>query len=459
MSGVTIAAISTPPGQGGVAVVRLSGPDAKRIAAAVFWPAGGRRVEDMRGYTCLYGRVVDADGPVDDAVLTWFAAPHSYTGEDVAELSCHGGRYLPARVLAAVLAAGATGAMAGEFTRRAFENGKLSLTQAESVMDLIGAEGALAARAALAARDGALFRALRPVSASLLSLAAHFAAYIDFPEEDVPALEPVALRAALTDAKRALDRLLATAHRGRLLRQGIATAIVGRPNVGKSSLMNLLAGCRRSLVTPIAGTTRDVVEEYVSYDGLVLRLADTAGIRETDDCIEREGVELAEQRLRESDLVLAVFDLSEPLTVADRRVLRACADVSRETPVVAVLNKSDLRQALRPEDLDGRFTRSVVLSAQEGTGLDALWEAVRAAVDLAALDPSAALLANDRQKKAAAAAAAALDDALTALDEGWTLDAVSVSVDDALDALLALTGERVSDEVVDTVFAQFCVGK
>ena len=252
---VTIAAISTPPGQGGIAVVRLSGPDAKRIAAAVFRPAGGRRVEDMRGYTCLYGRVVDADGPVDDAVLTWFAAPHSYTGEDVAELSCHGGRYLPARVLAAVLAAGATGAMAGEFTRRAFENGKLSLTQAESVMDLIGAEGALAARAALAARDGALFRALRPVSASLLSLAAHFAAYIDFPEEDVPALEPVALRAALTDAKRALDHLLATAHRGRLLRQGIATAIVGRPNVGKSSLMNLLAGCRRSRVTPIAGTT------------------------------------------------------------------------------------------------------------------------------------------------------------------------------------------------------------
>ncbi len=458
MSG-TIAAISTPPGQGGIGVVRLSGPDAKRIAAAVFQPAGGRRVEALPGYTCLYGRVCDADGPVDDAVLTYFAAPHSYTGEDVVELSCHGGNYLPARVLETVLDAGAEGALPGAFTRRAFENGKLSLTQAESVMDLIGAEGALAARSALAARDGALFRAIRPVTDALLSLAAHFAAYIDFPEEDVPALEPAALSAALAEAKQSVERLLATAHRGRLLRQGIATAIVGRPNVGKSSLMNLLAGCRRSLVTPIAGTTRDVVEEYVSYDGLVLRLADTAGIRETDDLVEREGVELAEQRLRESDLVLAVFDLSEPLGEADRRVLRACADVSRETPVVAVLNKSDLRQVVEPEALDGRFTRTVILSAQEGTGLEALWSAIREAVDLAALDPSAALLANDRQKKAAAEAAAALGEALAALEQGWTLDAVSISVDGALESLLALTGERVSDEVVDAVFAQFCVGK
>lgn len=454
----TIAAVSTPPGAGGIAVIRVSGPDAREVAARVFRPARGN-VRAMSGHTCAYGRLFDREGDLDDCVLTWFASPHSYTGENVAELSVHGGVFLAQAALRACLDAGAVPAEPGEFTRRACENGKLSLTEAEAVMDLIGAEGRAAARAALSARDGALYRALQPPTDALLSLSAHLAAYIDFPEEDVPELRPEAVRDALRSVRDSLGELLATEKPGRQLRQGISTAIVGRPNVGKSSLMNALAGYRRSIVTETAGTTRDVVEEYVSLDGLTLRLADTAGIRETDDPIEREGVQLAEERLRAADLILAVFDLSSPPDASDERVRAACGRVSRETPVVAVLNKSDLPANPEMEAFGQTFARTVVLSAREERGVDALWDAIRQATRLAQLDPSAAMLANERQRQTAFRAQAAVNEALDDLTAGWTLDVVSIPVEEALSALLELRGDRLTETVLDSVFSTFCVGK
>lgn len=467
----TIAAISTPLGAGGLGVIRISGPQARAVTARVFLPLGKKSVEKMTGYTCLYGHVKKNDEVLDEAVCTCFASPKSYTGEDVMELSCHGGAFLLEEILQAVIEAGARGAQPGEFTRRALENGKLSLTQAEAVMDLIGAQGQMAARAALAAREGALFQALEPIKNQLLQLNSHLSALIDFPEEDLPELSLSVLYQNLTDVRESLSHLLSQGKRGKILQKGISCAIVGRPNVGKSSLMNLLAGYRRSIVTPIPGTTRDVVEELVSLDGLVLRLMDTAGIRETQDLVELEGVSIAKQRIEEADLVLAVFDLSTPLASEDRQVLSLLerqgltltseTSVSHETfpaPVITIWNKSDLPCCLETEEMSRRLP-GVVISAKEGKGAETLWEKIREMLRLNQLDPNAPLLANRRQEECAARALSQLEEALSALAEGWTLDAVSVGVEEALQALMELTGEKASQETIDQVFRQFCVGK
>ena len=290
----TIAAISTPPAPAGLGVIRLSGDEAVAVASRVFRPGrAGRDLAGLKGYTAAYGHVFDEEGDIDDCVALVFRAPHSYTGEDVVELSCHGGLYLLRRVLRAVLAAGARPAGAGEFTRRAFLNGKLDLTRAEAVMELIAADGRLSARTALAAREGNLYRRMETVKNELVGLSAHFSAYVDYPDEDIPALDEAALDGVLARAEESLSSLLATYDAGRVLREGVDTVIVGSPNVGKSTLMNWLAGCERSIVTPVAGTTRDVVEETVRLGDVVLRLSDTAGIRETNDAVESIGVQRA----------------------------------------------------------------------------------------------------------------------------------------------------------------------
>ena len=334
----TIAAISTPAAAAGLGVVRLSGPEALAIADGVFRPAdSARKPSALAGYTAAYGHVADADGDIDDCVALVFRAPHSYTGENVVEFSCHGGLYLLQRVLRACLAAGARAAGPGEFTRRAFMNGKMDLTQAESVMGLIAADGRLAARTALAAREGAVYRRLRGIQDRLLAVAAQFGAYIDYPDEDIPELEPSALAATLDEAERGLTALLSTYDAGRVLREGVDTAIVGSPNVGKSTLMNCLAGCQRSIVTDMAGTTRDVVEETVRLGEVTLRLADTAGLRETADTVESVGVELARQRMEQAALVIAVFDGAVPLTAEDRTLAEGLSDRA----AIAVVNKAD----------------------------------------------------------------------------------------------------------------------
>ena len=291
-----IAAIATPPAAAGIGVIRLSGDGAIAVADKVFRPLGkGKTLGGLDGYSALYGHAYDRDGDIDDCVALVFRAPHSYTGEDVVELSCHGGLYLLKRVLRATLDAGAVPAEAGEFTKRAFLNGKMDLTGADAVMDLIGAGGALAARAALAAREGSTYRRAESIKAKLLAVAAQNAAYVDYPDDDIPELSPEALGETLTEAESALEELLRTFDAGRLLREGVDTAIVGTPNVGKSTLMNRLSGSERSIVTAQAGTTRDVVEESVRVGDFVLRLSDTAGIRETEEEAEAIGIRLAKR--------------------------------------------------------------------------------------------------------------------------------------------------------------------
>lgn len=452
----TIAAIATPAAPAGLGIVRLSGEEALTVAARVFRPANPARTADrLPGYTAAYGHVYDAEGDIDDCVLLVFRSPHSYTGEPVAELSCHGGLYLLRRVLRACLAAGARMAQPGEFTRRAFLAGKMDLTQAESVTALIAADGRLAARTALAAHEGATYRRLQAVKEALLAVEAQFSAYVDYPDEDIPELHPAALAQVIGDARSTVQGLLDTFDAGQVLREGVDTAIVGCPNVGKSTLMNALSGCERSIVTAVAGTTRDVVENTVRLGEVTLRLADTAGIRDTADQIESAGVEKARSRLRQAALVLAVFDGSRPLTDADR----ALAEESAAGAAIAVINKADQPERIDRGYLESRFAHVVTLSARDGSGLAALAAAVAEITGVERLTAAEPVLSTERQRACAARCLGCLEEADAALSGGLTPDAVSVSLHGAIAAILELTGERATEAVVDEVFARFCVGK
>lgn len=451
----TIAAISTPLAAGGIGVIRVSGPRARQIAGQVLHPVGDRRPETVPGYCAVFGRLFDREGEFDEAVVTVFKAPHSYTGEDVAEVSCHGGVYLMQRALRAILDQGAVLAAPGEFTKRAFLNGKMSLTQAEAVMDLISARGKQAAQAAFASREGALYQKIKGFSERLVFLAGHLAAWTDYPEEEIEAVEPEALGASLSELIGDAEKLLATFDSGRALREGIDTVIAGSPNVGKSTLMNLLAGCDRSIVTDLPGTTRDVVEETVQMEGVLLRLADTAGLRQTDDPVEAVGVGIARRRLERAGLILAVFDSSRPLEEADRQFLRAV----RGRPVIAVINKSDLPPQIELAEVEEAALETVWVSAAAGQGVEELSAAVMRVLKIEEIDTASAMVANERQRRCLADALAALKEAASALAEGQTLDAVGVCIDEAIQHLGDLTGERAGDLVVEQVFSRFCVGK
>ncbi len=452
----TIAAISTPRAQGGISVIRISGENALDIAEKVFVPVSTPlTATQMQGYTCAYGNIVNGAETVDDGVLTVFRAPKSYTGEDVVELSCHGGIFVTDKVLQLIFANGATPAEAGEFTKRAFLNGKLSLTQAEAVMDVISADGKAGLRCAEALKEGSLYRRIKAVSDTTMQLLGSLAAWVDYPDDDIPAVDDKEIFTTLEQAVQNLDQLLSTYDSGRIIREGADTAIVGKPNVGKSTLMNLLSGCERSIVTDIAGTTRDVVEESVRLGDIVLRLSDTAGIHETGDIVESVGVEKALKKLETADLILAVFDMGSEITDEDRELAEKC----RGKNAVAILNKSDLEQRFDLSAVSDNFSEIVTISAGQGEGLDRLTAAIESIYKLANINSDMGILANERQRSCAVKAKSSFEEALDALNAGATYDAVNILIDDGENYLLELTGERASEAVVNEVFSRFCVGK
>ena len=451
----TVAAISTPLAAGGIGMIRVSGEDAINIAAQCFRPVSGKPVSDMRGYTAAYGTFFDEEGEIDDGVLLVYRAPKSYTGENVAELSCHGGIFLLQKVLRRVLALGAETAAPGEFTKRAFLNGKMDLSQAESVMNVISAQGEQALSAARATLKGAVSREADGVCRTLINADAALAAWADYPDEDIPAVENKSLETTLRDCARRLQSLIEHYDRGKAVTQGVNTVICGKPNVGKSTLMNLLSGCERSIVTPVAGTTRDVVEETVRIGNILLHLSDTAGIRETEDAVEQIGVARAKEKADDAALVLLVFDASRPLDAEDRALLADTAGKRR----IAVFNKSDLPAAFTPNDLKGEVDRCVQISAKSREALAVLQEALEEALGTAGLDFTQTLLASERQRSCCETALQSVTRALDALCAGVTVDAVTVDIDCAVDALLTLTGRRAGEAVVNAVFEKFCVGK
>ena len=455
----TICAVSTPLVQGGLSVIRISGEKAIEIAEKIFIPFGDKAVSEMAGHTCAYGRVINpTDGrQIDDAVLTVFIAPRSYTGENTAEISCHGGVFIAKEILRICVECGAQLADKGEFTKRAFLNGKLTLTQAESVMELISAQGEQALRSANLTREGRLFKEISQVSSELIHILGELAAWVDYPEEDLPDIEQSALEKSVSNALAVIERILADYDNGLILRNGIDVVIAGKPNVGKSTLMNLLLGYDRSIVTDIEGTTRDVIEESAKLGELVLRLSDTAGIRAAENEVEQIGVELAKKRLSECDLVIAVFDCSRELDDEDRELLDYVKSLGKR--LMVVLNKSDLEQVIGAEQMAAYSENVVVISAKSGSGRAEIQRKIEEIFALNEFDPDSTIFANERQKACAEVAKKYLGEALEALRFGATLDAVTVTIDYAANALLELTGEKASEAVVNEVFSKFCVGK
>lgn len=451
----TIAAICTAQGEGGIGVIRISGENAFEIADKVFYNINNKKVVDMKGYTAAFGKVFDGEEEIDEAVVLVYRAPHSYTGENVVEISCHGGVFITKQVLRAVLNNGAVPAQAGEFTKRAFLNGKIDLTEAEAVIDIISAKSRSAARAALFVKDGVLRRKIDRVKENLLTQAAHLSAWADYPEEDIAEVSDDELFATFDDAVRVLQGLLDTYDSGQAVKQGIDTVIAGRPNVGKSTLMNLLSGYEKSIVTDIPGTTRDIVEDTVVLGDVILRLSDTAGLRDTDDRVEQIGVDRAKKRLEQCGLLLAVFDNNQVLNEDDYNLIESAKNV----PSIAIINKTDLEQKLDADYISRKIENVVYISAINCECREELTKAVEKIAGTANLNPSDGILSNERQRLAVSNALSSVIEARTALETGLTYDAVTVSLEDAISNLLELTGESTSDEVIDRVFHNFCVGK
>lgn len=452
----TIAAIATPYGEGGVAMIRISGKDAFVIASKLFRPIDEKKVVvNMKGYTSAFGRIFDQEGDIDECILASFKSPRSYTGEDVIELTCHGGKYIAQKVLRTALQQGATLASAGEFTKRAFLNGKLTLTQAEAVIDLISAGTKQAAQVALATKDGKLACKIVDIANDLVNSAAHIAAWIDYPEEDVELVLQENLLTELNIAQMQLNELLESYDTGKILREGIDTVIIGNPNVGKSTLMNLLTGYNRSIVTNIAGTTRDIIEESIQLGEIKLNIADTAGLRESDDLVEQIGVQMAQEKIEKSNVILLVLDGTQAFSTKDKQLVEKLRDKN----LIVIINKSDLTKNLDKTYLENTVKYIVSMSAKEGDGYEELTRIVTEISKLTNFDSNIPMLHNERQRMCVTQAHSCITQAIESLNSNVTLDAVSVCIEEAIDYLFTLSGKKASEQVIEQVFEQFCVGK
>ena len=451
----TIAAVATGNSVSGIGVIRISGDDAIEIAQKVFKAMDGTPLSSLNGYTAKYGNVYYNGESFDNAVALVFRNPKSYTGEDVVEISVHGGIFIVEKTLEAVFAAGAVPAQAGEFTKRAFLNGKIDLAQAEGVAALISAQGQEAAKASFNLLQGSLSNKITQVLDELINCSASMAAWVDYPDEEIPELQEDALQETLEKAKSALDELLKNYENGIVMTQGVDTAIVGKPNAGKSTLMNMLSGVEKSIVTHIEGTTRDIVENSVRLGNMVLHLSDTAGIRESDDVVEAIGIKKAIEKIDSASLILAVFDGSSPLNDDDRMLIESCKD----KPCVAVVNKTDLESRLEIDEIKAHFDDIVFISAKNQDGADALEKAVKSLLGVENFDSSQPILANKRQKLCVSNAYEHICQALDGAHIGITYDAINVMIDSAVDELLSLTGKKATEEVVNNIFSRFCVGK
>lgn len=454
----TIAAIATPPGEGAISIVRLSGDDAVTIANQVF---KGKDLTKVSSHTINYGHFIDPKTReiIDEVMVSVLRAPKTFTREDTIEINCHGGIVPTNKILQVLLTNGARLAEPGEFTKRAFLHGRIDLAQAESVMDLIRAKTDRSMKAALNQLDGNLSQLIKNLRQEILDVLAQVEVNIDYPEyDDVEEMTSKLLREKAIDVRTKIEQLLVTARQGKILREGLATALVGRPNVGKSSLLNHLLHEDKAIVTDIAGTTRDVIEEYVNVRGVPLKLVDTAGIRETDDMVEKIGVERSRQAIDRSDLVMLLLNASEPLTTEDIELLQLTQAKKR----IIVLNKMDLEPKLDLNELYQYVDKAEVLktSVLKNEGISELEEHI-AALFYGGIENSqtTVLVTNARHIALLEQAEAALESVLTGLDQELPVDLVQIDMTRAWELLGEITGDSYQDELLDQLFSQFCLGK
>jgi len=452
----SVAAISTPYGRGAISVIRISGHDATDVLSRVFLPSSGKKITDYRAGQMIRGEVFSADGCIDDGMAVFFKAPHSYTGEDSAEIYCHGGILVSEEVLKAVFAAGASPAEAGEFTRRAFINGKLSPCEEEFVMYTIAAETRDKLDLARSHRKGVLSRKIDSIYSSLLSLVSSAYVFADYPDEDLSDISSEEMVEKLKEILSDIKNLAATYKAGKAINEGIYTVIAGRPNTGKSSLLNLILGSDRAIVSDTAGTTRDSIEESASVGRIMLRLCDTAGIREGSDEIEKLGIERSISALEKAELVIAVFDGSQEKTEEDEKVLEIVSKLS--CAKIALINKCDLERKLVLDT--SAFDKTLEISAKYTESTEKLTKEIESLFIEGEIDyNSDAIVASARQRASLDRAAEAVENAIDALEAGYTPDVAGLDIESAMGALGEIDGRAVSEDIVKDIFGRFCVGK
>lgn len=452
----TIAAISTPIGEGGISIVRLSGEDAVAIANKLF---KGADLTKVPTHTIHYGHIVDpkTQEVVDETMVSVLRAPKTFTREDMVEINCHGGMIVTNDILQLLLANGARMADPGEFTKRAFMNGRIDLTQAESVMDIVRAKTDKSRQVAMTQLAGGLLEKIKTMRQELLDTMAHEEVNIDYPEYDMDDLTSQEMKKKAQEVSKQIEQLLQTAQEGKIIRNGLATAIVGRPNVGKSSLLNYLTQDDKAIVTDIAGTTRDTLEEYVSVKGVPLKLIDTAGIHHTEDKVEKIGVERSKKAIKEADLVLLLLDASQDLTAEDKRLLDLTANKKR----IIILNKKDLGTKISQEMIKNLTDNPIIVtSILKQKNMDALENAIEK-LFFSGIENSQnqILVTNQRQAGLLAKAKQSLEDVISGINDAMPLDLVQIDLKNAWDTLGEITGESAPDELITQLFSQFCLGK
>ena len=456
MDNRTIAAISTPPGVGGIAVIRMSGADAIAIVDKIF--SCKERLSDAQSHTIHYGFIKNSEGEkLDEVLVSVMRAPKTFTREDIVEISTHGGARASHAVLGELIRAGAYHAEPGEFTKRAFLNGRIDLAQAEAVIDIINAENELSRKNALSQLEGNLSEEIHSIRERLLYLAAQMQVTIDYPDEDLEDITPEDILSISEECAKKVQSLLDTADNGKILKDGIRTAIVGKPNAGKSSLLNRLSGTNRAIVTEIAGTTRDVIEENVNLNGIPLTLIDTAGIRQTDDIVEKIGVERSLQSIDEADLVIVVLDAQSGIDDEDKEVLASTQNSKR----LILINKTDISSPDFAAELAEYPNEGIIeISAKTAQGIDTLADKIKVMYELDKITAaSGAIITNIRHTTALRDALSSLNNAVNSLRAGMPQDIASIDLNMAMSALGEITGETVSDDIVSKIFHNFCVGK
>lgn len=454
----TICGIATPLGEGGISIIRVSGSDSLKIINKIFKGKNACDILDMKSYTMRYGHICDINSKfeIDEVIISYMKGPRSFTAEDVVEVNCHGGVVSTGRVLEEIIKAGARIAEPGEFTKRAFLNGRIDLSQAEAVMDIIRAKTDLSMKSAVMQSSGALSKEIGKLREYMLNTLALIEYSVDFTEDDEEPDEtiPIRVQEQLTVAIKDMNKLLEGANEGRIIRDGLKLAIIGKPNVGKSSLLNCLLKEKRAIVTDIPGTTRDIIEEFISLDGIPVKITDTAGIRETEDEVEKIGVERSREKIDEADLIVLMLDSSHPLEIEDREII----DKVKNKKYVVLMNKNDLEKKISDKDIKD-LKNVIYISAKTGFGIDELKEKVKELFFNGEVDSESMIISNNRHKQALYRALENCQEALDRVKSNEYLDLISIYVTSALKALGEITGSELEEDLINKIFSEFCVGK